>query len=239
MNAESNPNSFNIARQPDEITCGPTCLHAIYQHFKSDIDLPSVIQGVQMLKTGGTLAPFLGTDALLRGYQAEIYSFNVKIFDPTWFKLSRPLLIEKLSAQASATANKRRYGASLAYMNFLAKGGHILFEDLSVALLRQLLFRRAPILVGLSATFLYKAMREHPVTCADDDIEGDPTGHFVVCTGPGRSDDKVAIADPFFPNALSESPHYEVTMEHLICAILLGVVTYDANLLIITRPAAP
>lgn len=46
---------FDIKAQPDEVTCGPTCLHALYQYYKDDISLSTVIQQVKRLKYGGTL----------------------------------------------------------------------------------------------------------------------------------------------------------------------------------------
>ena len=50
---------------------------------------------------------------------------------------------------------------------------------------------------------------------------------------------KVLLADPLKPNPISEGQLYEVRIDRLICSILLGIVTHDANLLIIEprRPA--
>jgi hypothetical protein len=43
------------------------------------------------------------------------------------------------------------------------------------------------------------------------------------------------VADPYHPESMNYGLTYHINMEHLICAILLGVVTYDGNLLIITK----
>ena len=48
--------NFDIKAQPDEVTCGPTCLHALYQHYDNNISLKQVIQEKKKKKTGGTLA---------------------------------------------------------------------------------------------------------------------------------------------------------------------------------------
>jgi len=45
----------------------------------------------------------------------------------------------------------------------------------------------------------------------------------------------VSVADPLDDNPRFSSRHYRVGIDRLIGAILLGVVTYDANLLVI-RP---
>lgn len=80
--------NFDIKAQPDDTTCGPTCLHALYQYYNDSIALKEVVDEVKSLKTGGTLAVMLGNHALQRGYNAHIYTYNLNIFDPTWFDLS-------------------------------------------------------------------------------------------------------------------------------------------------------
>jgi hypothetical protein len=45
----------------------------------------------------------------------------------------------------------------------------------------------------------------------------------------------VTVADPYHPESLDYGHVYHINMEHLVCAILLGVVTYDGNLLVITK----
>ena len=46
------------------------------------------------------------------------------------------------------------------------------------------------------------------------------------------------IADPLMPNPVSQEPIYAVGIDRLICAILLGILTYDGNLLVLTPPQA-
>jgi hypothetical protein len=94
------------------------------------------------------------------------------------------------------------------------------------------------VIAGLSATYLYRAVRDVPETNADDDVRGEPVGHFVVLTGFRRDTREVLIADPLKVNPLVRSRYYAVRVQRLIAAILLGVMTYDANLLIIEpKPA--
>src|SRR3982751_623702 len=71
--------------QPDETTCGPTCLHAIYAYWGDEEPLASVIRRARRLDHGGTYAVFLGCDALRRGYSVRIYTCNLTVFDPSWF----------------------------------------------------------------------------------------------------------------------------------------------------------
>ena len=79
---------FDMQTQPDDVTCGPTCLQALYNYYGDGIPLKEVIQEVKQLKLGGTLAVMLGNHALKRGYKARIYTYNLTVFDPTWFKYS-------------------------------------------------------------------------------------------------------------------------------------------------------
>ncbi len=228
-----------IRKQPDDVTCGPTCLHSIYGFHSDSAALEQVIKEVPMLETGGTYASRLGVHALKRGYQAEIWSFNVNIFDPTWFGLPPEQLFEKLKLQRHAKKQRKLRTASDGYMEFLQHGGILRFEDLTPELLEYCLRGPRPVIAGLSATFLYKSAREDPKTCEYNDIKGRPTGHFVVLTGIDTEAKTVNISDPYFPNALSDQNTYTISIARVICAILLGVMTYDANLLLIKKKDSP
>lgn len=66
---------------------------------------------------------------------------------------------------------------------------------------------------------------------------GMPGGHFVVLHGYDHARRTVHVADPYGDNPLTGSSGYEAPMDRLMCAILLGIVTYDANLLFWSRAA--
>jgi hypothetical protein len=226
---------FPIMKQPDDITCGPTCLHSVYSYFGDDISLPQVIEEVAMLRGGGTLAALLGSHALRRGYKAWIYTFNLKVFDPTWFSLPTDGMIAKLEQQMRVKKGKKIRDDSKACIEFLKLGGQIKFHDLTQGLISEYLLQGVPMLTGLSSTYLYKSAREigkHPVS---DDIKGLPQGHFVVLTSYNPEERSVTVADPWHPESMDYGKTYHMNIEHLICAILLGVVTYDGNFLIIVK----
>ena len=102
-------------------------------------------------------------------------------------------------------------------------------------LIRKYLKREIPLLTGLNATYLYDSSREFVdgQRLVYDDIRGESTGHFVVLAGYDRVLRNVLIADPLKPNPVSSHQQYEVNIYRLICSIMLGIVTYDDNLLII------
>jgi hypothetical protein len=221
--------------QPDDFTCGATCMHALYRYYGEDVPLGRLAKEVPQLEDGGTMAVLLGVDALRRGYQAVIYTYNLQIFDPTWF-VPQPVDLRSRIARQMAVKTKRRMRfSSQAYLDYLDLGGRVLFEDLTPALLRQFLKRGEPILCGLSATYLYRCPREKGPQQDYDDVAGVPMGHFVVLCGYDPATRAVLLADPLRPNPMSHEQIYTVPIDRLICAILLGTLTYDANLLIV-RP---
>lgn len=231
---------FVVEQQPDDITCGPACLHGIYRYYGDDVALDAVISEVGMLdRGGGTLDVFLANHALRRGYRATLYTYNLELFDPTWFDLPVAEVRKRLAAQAAAKPKWRRLqAATRGYDEFLTLGGELRLRDLEPKLLRKFLKRGVPVITGLSATYLYRSMRDIPETNADDDVRGEPVGHFVVLTGYRRITREVLIADPLQSNPLTGSRYYAVNTHRLIGAILLGAVTYDANLLVIEPGAA-
>lgn len=226
-----------IAKQPDETTCGPTCLHAIYRYFGDTISLQQVVDEVHPLDSGGTLGVLLACHALRRAYRATIYSYNLQVFDPTWFTLGRAEVAERLERQRRYKADPKLQIATSAYLEFLELGGKVRFADLSESLLRGYLSDSRPILTGLSATYLYGHSRE--LGPDDDDVRGEPAGHFAVICGHDPETREVLIADPLDPNPVSPVSVYPVSFDRLAGAIFLGIVTYDANLVLIEPAAGP
>lgn len=229
---------FAIRPQPDARSCGPTCLHALYQYFGDDVPLKRVIAETPHLETGGTLAVFLACHALKRGYRASIYTYNLQMFDPTWFAPGVDLR-ERLHAQRRVKRDARLHAATGGYLEFLDLGGRLRYKELTRQLLRQILTRGIPILTGLSATFLYGTAREVSATDEFDDVRGEPAGHFVVLTGYDRETRRVMVNDPMQDNPVAAGHRYPVHADRLINAILLGIVTYDANLLVIQSGEPP
>lgn len=226
---------LEILPQPDDFTCGPTCLHSVYRYYGDQIPLADVIANVPKTASGGTVAVLLANHALRRGYRATLYTYNLRIFDPTWFTVKGVDLADRLRQQRAFKAKTRPVIAQLtdAFLEFLDLGGEMRFVDPSGELLRRYLRRGVPILTGLSSTFLYRHPREYGDDDHDDDIRGEPQGHFVVLCGYRPRKRSVLVADPFEENPLSPDQHYEVRLERVLCAIMLGVLTHDANLLMI------
>lgn len=229
---------LEILQQPDDATCGPTCLHAVYRHYGEEIKLPALISEIPQLEGGGTLAVTLANHALQRGYRARIVTYNLMVFDPSWFKSEHVDIPERLRSQAYVKADDPKLAeATGAYLDFLRLGGQLSMEDLTPELLQHWLERGRPILTGLSATFLYRSAREIGVDrLREDDILGAPQGHFVVLSGWDPKRRAVRVADPLGDNPHFQKHIYWLPVDRVITSILLGVLTYDANLLILDPP---
>ncbi|NCX93846.1 MAG: peptidase-C39 like family protein [Gammaproteobacteria bacterium] len=227
-----------IQNQPDGESCGPTSLHAVYQFYDDRVSLDQVIHEVERVVTGGTISAFLGQHALTRGYRASIYVYDLSLFDLTWFKhpdCSNEFLSMKLKEQLKYKHSKRFEEATKAYLDFMAMGGKILYHDLSVAWLREFFELGLPLITGLSSTYLYNCPRERAIgnQMIYDDLRGTPCGHFVVLCGYDEQKRHIVVADPHRQNPISQNNYYKVKAQRLINSIMLGVLTYDANLLMI------
>ncbi|MEE4361270.1 MAG: hypothetical protein V2I63_07065 [Pseudomonadales bacterium] len=235
---------LQIETQPDDVTCGPTCLHAVYRYWKRPVPLPELIASVPTLPGRGTLAVHLACDALQRGYAATLYTYNLHLFDPTWFPNggapegtqadAAAYLRDRLERQLAYKGGETLAARTEGYLRFLELGGALRFEDLDSTLLRRPLTRGTPIIAGLSATYLYRTAREWGPKDDYDDIRGAPSGHFVVLAGYRPQGRLVEVADPLRDHPLAEGTRYEIGIERVIGAIMLGVLTHDANILLIT-----
>lgn len=229
--------NIEINSQPDDETCGATCLHAIYRYYGYDITLDEVAKTVKRSASGGTLAPYLGTHAIERGFTASVLINNLDIFDPSWFEHSEASvnLTVKLDEQLKYKKDEGIVQSSQAYKEFLAAGGVIKFKFLSVELLKEYFSYNLPVITGLSATYLYNSPREvyENKVSRFDDIKGTPSGHFVIIAGFDDIHRQIVVVDPHRENPISRNNYYKVSSHRLINAILMGMITYDANLLII------
>ncbi len=225
--------------QPDETTCGPTCLDAVYRYWGEDSRLPDVIARTRKMERGGTFAIFLACDALRHGYQATIYTYNLMVFDPTWF-VQGVDIAERLQRQRELKKDARQQHVTElvteGYLEFLEMGGQLRLVDLSRYMIHDLLHQNIPIITGLSSTYLYRAAREYGPNDEPDDVRGFPAGHFVVLAGYDRKERTLMVADPYGRHPYGPSHEYWINIDRVLGAVLLGIVTHDANLLVIHPP---
>jgi hypothetical protein len=170
---------------------------------------------------------------LRKGYRATIYTYNLNVFDPSWFGRSGVDIAQRLKQQLEVKPDSRLQQATMGYLEFLRLGGRLRMKDLSRGLVQGVLRRKQPILSGLSSTHLYRTPREYGPNDTPDDIRGRPAGHFVVIAGYDMDRGKVLIMDPYQKNPYGQLHEYWIGIDRVLGAILLGIVTHDANLLVI------
>lgn len=231
----SAPILLNIQRvtQPDDVTCGPTCLAKVYQYYGFERPLGTIIRETPRNPDGGTLAVSLACSALAHGFRPTIYPFGLRVFDPTWRRLPQPALLNRLRRRAAAVPSAKLQRAVREHITFLEAGGTVRFRELTPALLVGLLRRGHPVLTGLSSTYLYGTPRERDDHY--DDIAGSSAGHFVVVHGYRPRSRRFVVTDPFPNVPLSQTGRYTVPADRLVAAILLGDQTYDAVILALGR----
>ncbi|NCP83884.1 MAG: hypothetical protein GW809_04455 [Bacteroidetes bacterium] len=229
--------NLTILAQPDDVTCGPTSLQAVYSFFGENVDLNDLITEIEMLEGGGTLAVYLGIHAMKLGYKATVYSYNLRVFDPSWFSFNSEQLIKKLKKQLEYKDGKKFTKTCNAYLEFLEKGGTLRFDNLEPQVIQQYTSAQLPVIAGLSSTYLYPSKREFETRnnkIIYDDVRGEPTGHFVVVKEINEKE--VWIADPYQQNPYnSANREYKIPVHRFINSVMLGVITYDANLLILEK----
>ncbi|HEY8432457.1 MAG TPA: C39 family peptidase [Sandaracinaceae bacterium] len=226
-------------RQPDDFSCGPTCLFKVLRGYGDRRAFEDVDRAVRRVEGGGTLGVFLGMAALELGYDATISSYNLRVCDPTWATLPPGALADKLAARAAVVKEAKLREAIDGYARFVRAGGRVRFDDLSTELLVGLLDEGHPIVCGLSATYLYQTPRVNPVTNGIDEIAGEPEGHFLVVCGYRQHGRHFIVSDPYRGLPMTVTGTYEVGATRLLNAILLGDVTYDGVLLVVAPRAQP
>lgn len=219
--------------QPDDVTCGPTCLAQVYKYYGYERPLGAIIEETPRNPDGGTLAVYLGISALRNGLRTQIYSYNLRVFDPTWRKLDTAALLRKLENRSQKVKSQKLHRTISGYLDYLQLGGEVCFAELTQELLAGILAKGYPILTGLNATYLYGTPREYKDEY--DDVRGEPVGHFVVISGYHPASGRFIVRDPSSHIPFSRTGKYSVKAERLISAILLGDLTYDAVLLVVSR----
>src|SRR5262249_15933499 len=154
---------------------------------------------------------------LRKGYQARIFTYNLTVFDPTWFGRPSVDIAAKLKRQMALKDDVGLHQASAGYLEFMRLGGRLRVASLSQHLVQVILRCGLPILTGLSSTYLYKAARELG-DGKPDDVVGMPAGHFVVIAGWNPASRRVLVVDPYEPNPYGSPHEYWISVDRVVAA---------------------
>jgi len=230
------------AIQPDDSSCGPTSLKMALSFFKDDKSIDEIKKHVKMFKGIGCYDSHLALGAIELGYTPIVYSFNRRIFHPSWSDLNADKLLEKLiEKKKKLEGEKKKPDANLSqlrkdlisiegYIELLKKGVELHLSPLSRDLILKYLKEGLPVIVALDMSYLYSAPN------FDDEFEMEHTTHFVVIYGFDPSDNTFLIADPWYEIKLdNKNGKYKRDTDIIINAILYADYCNDADLLIIKK----
>ena len=197
-------------------TCGPTSIQQILEYYGIETSLKDIMNGMFLFDRGGTSSDGAMGDYLLKqGFKVKIYTFDTKMFDPSWFKLSRKELLKKLQKSYNISRGYKKYNYN-GFINFLKHGGKIEFKAITLNEIKNYLKKIYPIMVGVDDSLLYGVKRSRK-TFYDDDIRGKVWGHEVVVAGFKKN--KLFVVDPFPRNTFSKKGKYFVDAEKLLANI--------------------
>lgn len=192
-------------RQP-EYECEPTCLKMTMEFLDKNrkFDLKEIIRDTKSELKYMDWDFKIGIAALKRDFKAKIITFSNDLFDPTWAKLSKNKIIEKLKKRLNFVLkyDKRDvregyiwwwYESSLkAAIGFLEKGGEVDLKPISKELIISYIKKNIPVITPLNGSIFYNRKRVYRGRY--DDIRGEYFGHCVVTIG--FRNDKFIIIDP-------------------------------------------
>lgn len=178
----------------------------MYRYFGLQTQLNHLVKVIPQLKNGGTHGVILGQHALRHGFNVELITYNLYMFDPTWFQNPKVNLIDKLQQQMQVKTRAGFQRASRHYLEFLKLGGRISMRELNADLIRHYLKQHLPILTGLNSTYLYQEKRFIAETDVTDEFAGTPEGHFVVICGSHPNKKPCASPTPIIPTPSAKTP---------------------------------
>ncbi len=199
------PTKIKLKRivQP-HMECGPAALKIVMDYLGRDnYNLRKIINDTRSEQKYVDWEFKLGTAAVARGFNATIFTLSTHFFDPAWYKLSKPALIRRLKKRLAFVT---RYNArdvrdgyifwcykqsTKAIIDFLTKGGNIVFKPITKELISSYISRGIPVICPVNGSIFYGKRRVYRKKY--DDIRGVAFGHFV--TVIGHKKDRFIVMD--------------------------------------------
>lgn len=204
-------------------TCGSSALQQVLAYYGVKKSLNEVLKNVKTYKYGSWGCDVLSY-ALKLGFEAEIITRDLNIFDPTWFKLDRNKLIKKLKSRIKYAKKNDKHGIT-GYTRFLELGGRIRFGIITENMIKDYLKKKIPVIACICSTALWKCKRIYSKKIGEgyrsipSDVKGKPEGHFLVISGYTK--DKFIVTDPHYKIPNSKTGIYTVPTKDLIAFILM------------------
>ena len=197
-------------------SCGPSSVQQILHYYGIKKDLNKIMDEMSLFDKGGTTGDgAMGSYLLDWGMDVEIYTIDTKLFDPSWFNLSRGRLLKKLDESKSISRGFKRYEYK-GFIDFLNKGGKLRFEAIDLRTIKDNIKMKTPMMAGVDDSLLYGKKRSRK-SFYDDDMRGKVWGHELVIAG--YRGDRLFVVDPFPMNPFSRDGKYFVKANDLLANI--------------------
>ena len=144
--------------QSDDISCGLWCLKMVLDYYDYSQSFDTFREICPPFFDFGLYDSQLGKTALEMGFDATIYTYNYRIFHPIWNRLHLSELIGKLVIKQACAMTPHQALAAKHYIEYLQKGGELLFYPLSKELVLAHLDQGIPLIAALDMSFLYDCM---------------------------------------------------------------------------------
>lgn len=213
---------------------GPTCLAQIYRLHGFERSRATVIERTRRAPDGRILAPHLGLTALEDGLGCEIYSCNLRVFDPTWRDFPDAELAQKLRARREAVDGDSSLQELIgAYIEFIEAGGDVQYHEPTRELITGLLHEGLPVIARINATYLYGTPREFGGEY--EDVRGEAVLRYVVVSGYFPKSGRFIVHDSSPRVPARRLGRYSARWDRFISATLADV-TADGPVLLAVRP---
>lgn len=216
--------------QSDDISCGLCCLKMVLSYYKNPLDFDTLNEMCPPFFDIGLYDSQLGNTALDLGFDVTIYTYNYRIFHPIWNRLHLSDLIGKLIIKQACAMTPHQALAAKHYIEYLQKGGELLFYPLSKELILAHLDKDIPLIAALDMSFLYDCIAFY------DEFSEYRATHFVIIHGFDPVRNVFYICDPWHSIPIPhEDGKYSVDADRVINAIFLGQDSNDSSLIVIQK----
>ncbi|MBN1900523.1 hypothetical protein JW926_04265 [Candidatus Sumerlaeota bacterium] len=216
--------------QPDDISCGLSCLKMVLDYYDQEQDMQALSEICPPLYDIGLFDSQLGKTAIDLGFDVTIYTYNYRIFHPIWNRLHLSDLIGKLVIKQACAMTPHQALSARHYIEYLQKGGELLFYPLSKELILAHLDQEIPVIAALDMSFLYDCVAFY------DEFSEYRATHFVIIHGYDPKRNVFHVCDPWHSIPIPhENGRYAVDADRVINAIFLGQDRNDSSLIVIRK----
>ncbi len=184
---------IRVFEQEEKWFCGPAVVQSVLEYFGIKMSQKEIAKGCGTSKKYGTSLVGMAIFLKKLGLKPRLIIFDPEIIDPTWSKLSKKILAEKLSKRLKAVKPKKRTRRVYELLiEYLKNNGEVFLKIPGKELITEALRRNEIPIIAVCNKIFYKTIRTYKNR--PDDIKGGYGGHIVIVKG--YKNGKFFVADP-------------------------------------------